>query len=70
VDFGRATTPAGKPTRLYYLTQVGVAPPTFVAFTNRSGKLHFSFERFLENRIREKFGFAGTPIVIQSRQRR
>ncbi len=67
VDFGRATVPRGKPLRLYYLTQAGVAPPTFIAFTNRAGKLHFSFNRFLENRIREKFGFVGTPIVIKSR---
>ncbi len=70
VDFDRAPTPAGRPTRIYYLTQGGVAPPTFVAFTNHPGKLHFSFERFLENRIRERFGFLGTPIVIKSRPRR
>jgi GTP-binding protein len=70
VDFERAPTPAGKPTRVYYLTQGGVAPPVFVAFTNRAGKLHFSFERFLENRIRERFGFMGTPIVIKPRQSR
>jgi GTP-binding protein len=70
VDFERATTPAGKPTRIYYLTQGGAAPPVFVAFTNRPGKLHFSFERFVENRIRERFGFLGTPIVIKSRQSR
>jgi GTP-binding protein len=38
-----------------------------VLFTNRGGKLHFSFERFIENRIRERFGFAGTPIIIKSR---
>ncbi len=68
VDFQRATSPAGKSTRLYYLTQAGVAPPTFIAFTNRSGRLHFSFERFLENRIREAFGFVGTPIVIKARR--
>jgi GTP-binding protein len=70
VDFDRASSPSGKPTRLYYLTQAGVAPPIFVAFTNRPGKLHFSLERFLENRIREKFGFTGTPIVIKSKARR
>ena len=70
LDFERAPTPAGKPTRIYYLTQGGVAPPVFVAFTNRPGKLHFSFERFLENRIRERFGFLGTPIVIKARQSR
>jgi GTP-binding protein len=70
VDFDRAPAPlgpGGKRLRLYYLTQAGVAPPTFVAFTNQAGQLHFSFERFLANRIRERFGFAGTPIVIKSR---
>jgi GTP-binding protein len=67
VDLERAPSPAGKPLRLYYLTQAGVAPPVFVAFTNRPGKFHFSFERFLENRIRERFGFVNTPIVIKSR---
>ena len=70
IDFERAPTPAGRPTRVYYLTQGGVAPPVFVAFTNRAGKLHFAFERFLENRIREKFGFLGTPIVIKAHQSR
>jgi GTP-binding protein len=70
VDFERAPTPAGKPARIYYLTQGGVAPPVFVAFTNRPGKFHFSFERFLENRIRERFGFLGTPIAIKSQQSR
>ena len=72
LDFERVPSPRGpgnKPLRLYYLTQAGVAPPTFVAFTNRAGKLHFSVERYLENRIREQFGFAGTPIVIKSRAR-
>jgi GTP-binding protein len=67
LDLTRASMPAGKPLRLYYLTQAGVAPPVFVAFTNRPGKLHFSFARFLENRIRERFGFVGTPLVIKSR---
>ena len=70
VDFERVSSPAGRPTRLYYFTQAGVAPPIFIAFTNRSGKLHFSFERFLENRIRERFGFLGTPIVIKAKARR
>jgi GTP-binding protein len=67
VDLERASSPAGKPMRIYYLTQAGVAPPVFVAFTNRPGKFHFSFERFLVNRIRERFGFVGTPIIIKSR---
>ena len=68
VDFGRATIPGGKPFRLYYLTQASASPPVFVAFTNLAGKLHFALERFLENRIRERFAFPGTPIVIKSRQ--
>jgi GTP-binding protein len=59
--------PGGRRLRVYYLTQAGTAPPTFIAFTNRSGKLHFSVERYLVNRIRERFGFVGTPIVIKSR---
>lgn len=65
LDLDRAPSPAGKPMRLYYLTQAGTSPPTFVAFTNRP--LYFSVERYLENRIREKFGFTGTPIIIKSR---
>jgi GTP-binding protein len=68
VDFERSTSPANRPFRVYYMTQGGVAPPTFVVFTNRAGKLHFSFERFLANRIREEFGFVGSPIVLKSRE--
>ncbi|MGH9356237.1 MAG: ribosome biogenesis GTPase Der [Terriglobia bacterium] len=70
LDFHRAPGPAGKPLRLYYITQAGVAPPIFVAFTNQAGPLYFSVERFLENRIREKFGFSGSPIIIKSRLKR
>jgi len=69
LDLGRLPIPAHRPMRIYYLTQAGVAPPTFIAFTNRVGKLHFSVERFLENRIRERFDFTGTPVVIKSRAR-
>ena len=70
LNFDRAPGPSGKPRRLYYITQAGTAPPTFVAFTNRTGPLYFSVERFLENRIREKFGFLGAPIVIKSKLKR
>ncbi|MGH9395878.1 MAG: ribosome biogenesis GTPase Der [Terriglobia bacterium] len=69
LDFDRAPSPAGRRLRLYYLTQAAIAPPLFVAFTNRRGPLYFSVERYLENRIREQFGFLGTPIVIQARLR-
>jgi GTP-binding protein len=67
IDLRRLPSSRGLPLRIYYLTQAAVSPPTFIAFTNRTGKLHFSVERFLENRIREKFGFVGCPIVIKSR---
>ena len=53
----------------FYMTQAAVAPPTFVLFTDRDIKLHFSFERFLENQIREAFGFKGTPIWFKVRAR-
>ena len=70
LDLRRLPSLRGRPLRIYYLTQASASPPTFVAFTNRKGKLHFSVERYLENRIREEFGFVGTPIVIKSRSRK
>jgi GTP-binding protein len=56
--------------RVMYASQTSVAPPTFVLFTNSEAKLHFSYERFLENRLRETYGFFGNPIRIQVRGRR
>jgi GTP-binding protein len=53
--------------KIRYITQVKTDPPTFVLFSNKRHKLHFSFERFIENRIREKFPFTGTPIYIRQR---
>ena len=55
--------------KIYYMTQVAVEPPTFVVFVNDPGLLHFSYKRFLENRIREACGFEGTPIHIIARTR-
>ena len=55
--------------RVMYASQTSVAPPTFVLFTNAQTKLHFSYERFLENRLRETYGFFGNPIRIQMRGR-
>ncbi|MFZ3213384.1 MAG: ribosome biogenesis GTPase Der [Terriglobales bacterium] len=69
VNFDRASVPASKRVKIYYLTQAAVAPPTFVLFTDRPVKLHFSYERFLENQIRHAFGFVGTPIWIKNRAR-
>jgi GTP-binding protein len=51
--------------RMLYITQASVRPPTFVLFTDRAGTLHFSKERFLINRLRKRFGFEGTPIVLK-----
>jgi GTP-binding protein len=69
VDFERASVPMRQRVKIYYMTQASIAPPTFVLFTNRNVKLHFSYQRFLENRIRDAFGFAGTPIWIKNRAR-
>jgi len=69
IDFQRAPVPMAKRLRIFYMTQAAVAPPTFVLFTDRDIDLHFSFERFLENQIREAFGFKGTPIWFKVRAR-
>ncbi len=69
VDFERASVPMRSRVKILYLTQASVAPPTFVLFTNRAVKLHFSYQRFLENQIRHAFGFVGTPIWIKNRAR-
>jgi GTPase len=69
IDFERARVPARQQVKIYYMTQAAVAPPTFVLFTDRRVKLHFSYLRFLENQIRRAFGFLGTPIWIKNRAR-
>jgi len=69
IDFQRAPVPMAKRIRIFYMTQAAVAPPTFVLFTDRNIKLHFAFTRFLENQIREAFGFEGTPIWFKVRAR-
>jgi len=69
IDFQRAPVPMAKRIRIFYMTQAAVAPPTFVLFTDRDIKLHFAFERFLENQIRAAFGFEGTPIWFKVRAR-
>ena len=59
----------GRRLRIYYATQVAIKPPTFVVFVNDPELMHFSYERFLENRIRETFDFEGTPIRLITRAR-
>ncbi|MDD6328441.1 MAG: ribosome biogenesis GTPase Der [Eubacteriales bacterium] len=60
----------GKRLRLYYITQVAVKPPTFVIFVNDKELMHFSYTRYIENKIREAFGFAGTPLKFIIRERK
>lgn len=59
----------GKRLRLYYITQVSVKPPTFVIFVNDKELMHFSYTRYIENQIREAFGFRGTPLKFIIRER-
>lgn len=60
----------GKSLKLYYITQVSVKPPTFVIFVNDKELMHFSYTRYIENRIRESFGFRGTPLKFIIRERK
>ncbi|PID00582.1 ribosome biogenesis GTPase Der [Sporosarcina sp. P29] len=64
-----APSDKGRRLRIYYATQVAVKPPTFVVFVNEPELMHFSYERFLQNRLREAFGFEGTPIRLITRAR-
>lgn len=60
----------GKRLRIYYMTQVSVKPPTFVMFINDKNLMHFSYTRYIENQIRNTFGFRGTPIRFIARERK
>ena len=62
-------SPGRKHVRIMYAAQIGVAPPSFVFFTNVATTFHFSYQRFLVNQLRESFGFIGTPIRLQVRRR-
>jgi GTPase len=70
VDLQRGTTPKARPVRIYYMTQAKIAPPTFLIFTNQKEPLHFSYSRFLENQLRAKFDFVGTPVRFIQRLRK
>ncbi len=59
----------GKRLKIYYMTQASVAPPTFVFFVNKKDLFHFSYRRYLENRLRDAFGFAGTPVRFIVREK-
>ena len=62
-------TDKGKRLKIFYMTQASVAPPTFVIFCNNAELFHFSYRRYIENRLRETFGFIGTPIELVIRER-
>lgn len=62
-------TDKGRRLKIYYMTQTGVKPPEFVIFCNDAELFHFSYQRYIENQIREVFGFKGTPMVFNIRQR-
>jgi ribosome-associated GTPase EngA len=70
VDLQRGTTPKARPVKIYYMTQAKTSPPTFMIFTNQKEPLHFSYQRFLENQIREKWDFPGAPIRFLQRLRK
>ena len=70
VDFDRASVPMSRRVRILFMTQTNVAPPTFVLFTDKDVKMHFAYQRFIENQIREAFGFEGTPIWIKTKGRK
>jgi GTPase len=70
VDLQRGTTPKARPIRIYYMTQAKTAPPTFLLFTNQKQPLHFSYERYLENQLRAKYPFVGTPVRFVQRLRK
>ena len=59
----------GRYLKIYYMTQIGVRPPTFVCFCNSKQLFHFSYQRYIENQIRETFGLEGTPVRLVLRER-
>ena len=61
--------PKNKICKLYYITQIDVNAPTFVAFINKKDRANFAFKKWLENSIRKNFGFIGTPIVIRFKEK-
>ena len=59
----------GKRLKIYFTSQTGINPPKFTFRVNNKGLVHFSYERYLENKIRDSFDFTGTPIVLQFKNR-
>jgi GTP-binding protein len=67
LDARGGTSPSQRKPKIYYMTQAAASPPTFVLFTDKVRRLHFSYERFLVNQLRKQFGFEGTPILLKLR---
>jgi GTPase len=65
----RPYTARGRDLKVLYATQVAVRPPTFLLFVNDTKLVHFSYERYLQNQLRQEFGFQGTPLRLQIRKR-
>ena len=70
VSLAEPPSDKGKKLRLYYMTEVSVKPPTFVIFVNDKELAHFSYIRYIENKLREAFGFKGTPLKFIIRERK
>jgi GTP-binding protein len=70
LDLKGGTSPAGRRPKIYYITQASASPPSFVLFTDKVRRLHFSYERFLVNQLRKQFGFEGTPILLKLRPKK
>ncbi|MGH9785591.1 MAG: ribosome biogenesis GTPase Der [Terriglobia bacterium] len=70
LDLKGGTSPAHRRPKLYYMTQAATSPPSFVLFTDKVSRLHFSYERFLVNQLRKQFGFQGTPILLKLRPKK
>ena len=70
LDLKGGTSPAHRKPKIYYMTQASSSPPSFVLFTDKVRRLHFSYERFLVNQLRKQFGFKGTPIHLKLRPHR
>ena len=69
VESHHAPLSSGRRVKFYFATQVAIKPPSFVIFTNQPDGIHFSYERYLSNKIREAFVFTGTPIKLMFRGR-
>jgi len=70
LDQKGGTSPSHRKPKIYYMTQASASPPSFVLFTDKVRRLHFSYERFLVNQLRRQFGFKGTPILLKVRPHR